>query len=234
MNIITPESVFTEDALNIFTDASIQSTTYETIGCAGAILVHGYLQNNVKDNHYQIIRRTTNNNSEIKAIRLGVMNALKYKNQYRVIRLFSDSQISIFGIRERIFKWKLNKDGVYVGSEKTPIKNQDVMLEIVNFMIDHDLKIEFYHQAGHVNYKNNNDLLDAIHVFAASNNIRDVISYEFMSTISQLNGIVDNDSRNLLKSIDKTNLPYDVYNEPWHYIGNEFDRNRYVELIKYN
>lgn len=233
INTIKTEDIFTDDALNIFTDASIQKYKDETFGCAGAILVHGNIRSKNLEQHNQIIRRTTNNNSEIKAVRLGIQESLKWKNNYRVIRLFSDSQISIFGIRERIFKWKLNDKGLYIGSEKTPIKNQDIMLEIVNFIVDHQLKIEFYHQAGHVNVRNKNDLLDAIHVFAASNNIRDLISYNFISTISSLNNMVDANTRNLLHNIDKSTLDYYAYDEAINYIGNQFDSAAYMNLIKY-
>ena len=99
--------IFTPDAINIFTDASIKKlNSGETIGCAGCVLIFGELVYRNIQEEYQIIRNTTSNNSEIKAVRLGIHNVLRYKNQYRKIRLFSDSQISIFGIRERIFNWK--------------------------------------------------------------------------------------------------------------------------------
>jgi hypothetical protein len=38
-------------------------------------------------------------------LRLAVGIALKYRYKYPVINIFSDSQISIFGIRDRILNW---------------------------------------------------------------------------------------------------------------------------------
>lgn len=231
-NILKPEDVFTDDALNIFTDASIRKIKGgETLGCAGMLAVIGNGERSY--DRFQIIRNTTNNNSEIKAIRLGVEEAIRNKNGFRTIRLFSDSQISIFGIRDRIFKWQV-KQGSLRGYEGTPIKNQEIMLEIVHMIVDNNLKIEFYHQAGHVKVTDKNELLDAIHVFNSSNNIRKTISYEFMNIISQYNNYVDNSSRNHLYTIDESQLinNQDLYINPIYFKYNgEFNKDKYKQCI---
>lgn len=230
---IKSTDIFTHDALNIFTDASMrkikkQNGEVEQIGCAGAILVFGAEEES--ESHYQIIRNTTNNNSEIKAIRLGVQNALKYKDQFKYIRLFSDSQISIFGIRERIFKWYI-KHGQFCGYDGTPIKNQDIMLEIVNTLILNNMRIELYHQAGHVE-TNQKSLLEAIHVFAASNNIRDTISYEFMKKISGYNNAVDSNSRLRLDDAEqKIKQNNSAFSDPLKFRYTDFDKARYSNLV---
>lgn len=231
-SIIKTEDVFAEDTLNIFTDASIRKIKGgETLGCAGMLAVLG---NGTKSyERFQIIRNTTNNNSEIKAIRLGVEEAIRQKNYFKTIRLFSDSQISIFGIRDRIFKWQ-NRGGSLCGYEGTPIKNQDIMLEIVHMIVDNNLKIEFYHQAGHVKVTDKDELLDAIHVFSSSNNIRSMVSYEFMNTISQYNNYVDNASRNHLYTIDESLLAnnQDLYIDPVYFMYNgQFDKDRYKKCL---
>ena len=100
--MISNNNIFTSDSLNIFTDASIKTLRNgERIGCAGAVLVFGELKDNNIIEKYDIIRNTTNNNSEIKAVRLGVQQAIRNSLPYTKIRLFSDSQISIYGIRNR-------------------------------------------------------------------------------------------------------------------------------------
>lgn len=219
--------IFTPDAINIFTDASIKKLhSGETIGCAGCILVFGELINRNIQEYYQIIRDTTSNNSEIKAVRLGIQNVLRYKNQYNKIRLFSDSQISIFGIRDRIFNWKYI-NGTYIGTEGTPIKNQDIFLEIVYTILENNLNIEFYHQKGHVDY-GPKSINNAMHVFIASNNIREYVDESFIKQISIFNNMVDNNSRNYL---DNFNSNYE-YLEPLHFKSVLFNKNKYLNLIK--
>ena len=219
--------IFTPDAINIFTDASIlKINSVETIGCAGCVLVFGELIDKNIQEYYQIIRNTTSNNSEIKAIRLGIQNVLKYKNQYNKIRLFSDSQISIFGIRDRIFNWKYI-NGTYIGTEGTPIKNQNIFLEIVYTILENNLNIEFYHQKGHVTYTPRS-INDAMHVFIASNNIREYVDESFIKQISIFNNMVDNNSRNYLDNF----IPSNEYLEPLYFKSALFNKRQYLNLIR--
>ena len=231
INGIVSSEIFTDDSLNIFTDASIRRlNSGETIGCAGMIAVYG--SSRKQYDRVSIIRNTTNNNSEIKAIRLGVEEAIKNKNCFKTIRLFSDSQISIFGIRDRIFKW-YNCDGVLMGYEGNPIKNQDIMLEIVHMITDSNLNIEFYHQQGHVKY-DKDSLLNAIHVFSASNNIRDTVSYELIRTLSEYNNYVDIKTKNVLKSLDENMLSenMNMFINALYFNYSNFDKKQYRELTK--
>ena len=85
-NILKPEDVFTDDALNIFTDASIRKIKGgETLGCAGMLAVIGNGERSY--DRFQIIRNTTNNNSEIKAIRLGVEEAIRNINTIESLQI---------------------------------------------------------------------------------------------------------------------------------------------------
>ena len=226
-------NIFTPNSLNIFTDASIKKLySGETIGCAGCLLVFGELKYNKMIDEYQVIRNTTNNNSEIKAVRLGIQQAIKYNNIYHFdkIRLFSDSQISIFGIRDRIFNWRYI-NGLYNGTDNKPIKNQDIFLEIIYDILYNNIHIEFYHQKGHVSCSNNNSILEAMHVFNVSNNIRDNVDIGFIKQISRFNDIVDTYSRNYMKKIK---FLQDQYREPIYFKSNLFDKEKYLELIKMN
>ena len=70
--------------LNIFTDASITKTIYgETIGCSGAICLEN--KNLAK---YEIFRDSTNNISEISAVKLGVLIALENRDLYDKIYIW--------------------------------------------------------------------------------------------------------------------------------------------------
>ena len=60
---------------------------------------------------------------------------IKYKNNYKYIRLFSDSQLCIFGLRQRIYSWINNINNGYIcGYDGNPIKNQEIFIEIAYFI----------------------------------------------------------------------------------------------------
>lgn len=190
---ISKKDICNPHTLNIFTDASIRKRGYGYDGCYGAIAVD---DDHIIDQIYRISSETTNNNAEIKGLRAGVFLALKYKNQFKIINIFSDSEISIRGIRDRIVNWKINDSGILVG-KTGPIANQDIYLEIVYLMLRHNLRVNFLHQKGHVT-NHINSLYNAQHVFSASNMIRGRVDLNLIRYISNWNNIVDKTSRSIL------------------------------------
>lgn len=214
-----------EYTLNIFTDASIVSRKGYYDGCYGAIAVYN---DQIIDQIYRIASESTNNNSEIKGLRAGVYLALKYKNLFKVINIFSDSQISIFGIRDRLLTWRVNQETMTLMSKQnTPIMNQDIFLDIVYLMIENNLRINFIHQKGHVNNHIDN-LMGAQHVFRASNQIRGRIDLNMIRFISKWNDIVDRTSRDTLLQYDQQLKHMD----PIEYFIAPFDKTVFNNLSK--
>lgn len=187
------EELFNSKVLNIFTDGSIYKCKElnETIGCPGALAVQ------YKDNKFiqvdsdMILRRhSTNNDSEITAILLGIRIAIKNRHKFEKINLFSDSQICIFGLREWIYNWiKCTQDGIMYSSSGTEVANQEIIKLIIRLIVEYNLNINFYHQKGHVT-GTFDSLKKALDVFNKSNgcNIRD---YNFIKIISQFNNDID-------------------------------------------
>lgn len=204
--------------INIFCDASIQPKTKHnpTNGCYGAI---AHYNGQVIDEEYRVCTDTTNNNSEIKAIRLAVCIALKYKlSNIPLINIFSDSQISVFGIRDRIYNWKLNNRGRLIGTNRSEIANQEIFIEIMRMMVDNNMyNIHIYHQKGHVNINNPNDINNASHVFCASNNVRENISEDFIKYISTWNNEVDRRSRKSLYKYKGQKCTDPIYFQPKYF-----------------
>ena len=232
INTYIEENIFGKDCLTIFTDASMKKLrTGEQIGCIGSILVHGELRPENLEDYYIITRDSTNNDSEIKAVRLGIEMALRYN--YKKVRLFSDSQISIYGIRERIFNWKIINNS-FIGTSGDDIKNQIAMIEIVNTILENKLEIEFYHQKGHVIENDISSLINATHVFKVSNNVREDISLDFIKVISYMNNLVDIRSGEFLYSM-ANRLGIDDYREAINFnnLDRHFNKNEYLSLIKY-
>ena len=228
MNI---NDIFNDYSINIFTDASImQMNNGEYLGAPGYVVV---LNDQVIENGYYILDHTTNNNSEIKAIRMGVCAALKYKDQFPIIRLFSDSQICVFGLREWIYRWKVDKTGAQlISSSGTPVANQEVFLEIANYIVENNLEIEFYHQRGHINLTNADSIIKATDDFNKFNRGCNA-NIELVKRLSYYNNMVDEMTRSMLqaKYNDSSNFHYDAccFN-----LINKVDLQRYYELTHSN
>lgn len=190
--------------LNIFSDASIKDKGYRSYdGCYGAIAV---VNNAIIDEIYRVASDSTNNNSEIKGIRAAVLLAIRYGSNYQNINIFSDSQISVLGIRERFPNWNYNpKTHRLYGYDRSQIKSQEVFIEILELIRQHNLNVIIWHQKGHV--KNTfESLSNASHVFAASNRIREGIDLNLIRYISHYNNVVDKKSRQILMSTSTSKL----------------------------
>lgn len=197
--------LYDESTLNIFCDASISKfqDLNITIGCAGVVIVSN--NNNRKLNflydNYNVIYETTNNNSEITAILLGIIEAIKNKDKFNVINLFSDSKICIYGLREWIFNWICNiKNGIMISSSLLPVANQNIISKIINYIVYNNLSINLYHQKGHV-ANTNNSLNNASKVFYESNNI--ILTQNEIIDISYYNNMVDIRTKDILLSLDR-------------------------------
>lgn len=224
--MIYKSMIFNNDTINIFTDASILTLdTGEIVGCPGYAV---YLGDIMIDQGHTIDRNSTNNYSEFHAIFMGVQQALKYQN-FKYIRLFSDSQTCILALRERIFNWiGKAKGGLLYGKSNQVIKNQNILMEIIYYIIENNIRIEFFHQKGHVNINKSDDLTRALYVFKDSNNINAYLDLEVISLLSQANDYVDRYTKLML---EKNLVLEDKYNTI-SFFYNNFNIEKYKELIK--
>ena len=140
--------------IDIFCDASIDLNT--KLACGGCYIASQDERGHLKDITYSLILQegATNNSGEILAIYSGVVNALKLRRTYphAIIRLFSDSKISLYGVRDWIKSWiaNMNSDGELISSSGQVVKNQQKFIDVYNLIVENNLFIEFYHQRGHV------------------------------------------------------------------------------------
>ena len=239
--VLTKGDIFNSKTLNIFTDASVLKLPGEDITNSGALAITNLSDDkdsdSIIDESYFLMRESTNNIGEILAIRLGVILALKYRDQYDTINLFSDSKISLFGLREWFFKWKYNsKDNQLYGSAGTPIANQGMFLDIIYLIESNLLKINLYHTPGHA------DFLKFIKVFRESNNIHSYMDNDFINTMIRYNDEIDSRTRTYLNSLyyDDNPVPFDVRFPKSNQIPIQFmyspelDKNKYKLLINYD
>lgn len=224
--------VFNDETINIFTDASIKVTQDKhTIGSAGFCIYNGKEILKIDTN---IIYDTTNNHSEINAIRSGILEALKYNGSGKTINLFSDSKICIFGLRQWIFNWvNCVKNGILYGSMGTAVSNQDVILDIIYMIINNNLNINLYHQSGHVCVCNNKSLESAKTIFMHTNNITHDVDMELIKNISTANNIIDNFTRDYLVKYLEGDSDYQKYEfiNPISFHYNGIDIPKYKQLL---
>ena len=139
---------------NLFCDASIDID--KKIACGGCVITCQDSVGIIHDVGYRRIIQldATNNSSEILAIFIGVMEALKLRkeNPGAIFRLFSDSKISLYGLRDWIKHWveRIQPNGTLISSSGQPVMNQQKFIDIFNLIVENNLRIEFYHQRGHV------------------------------------------------------------------------------------
>ena len=226
---------FSEDSLNIFTDASMNK--YGNSGCIGICMVFGKVDIRFPllriQTHTRVIKGCTNMFAEAEAIREAVYIANAYKQQFKRIRIISDSQVSIDNIRDRIAKWKIHKGkteqfGKFISSQG-PVKNQDIFLDIMYFIVENNLEIEFLYQAGHTNFNQASSLENAAKNFVKHNRILDDIDMELIRAISLYNNYVDRNSRDIFYATDimniRTKFPFN------YHINEDYDRSIYVKLV---
>lgn len=181
--------------LNIFTDASIiTSNRGETIGCAGAICAEN---NNLCK--FEVLRDCTNNIAEITAVELAIRLALENRELFDEVNIWADSQWSIYGLTKWNRSWVRNMiNYIMFNSSSEAVKNQHLFLGIMKLIVDNNLKVNFYHIKGHVDEKNIKSINHAVSVFNRSNNA--TISRDKMYSAVIMNNMVDNHTRNILKS----------------------------------
>ncbi len=225
---------FNPSTLNIFCDASMLINKYgeTSVGCSGICLVYGALDKRFPllhtESHFQISKKATNNSAEARAVVMGVYEAIRHMYEYPILRIISDSQVTIFNIRDRICNWKVSKKdpNQLIGSTGA-IKNQDIFLEMLYPMMASGVSIQFFHQGGHVSFGDQKSLDKAAHVFQVANNIRDEIDPELIRAISHFNNYVDRTSREFLHSVNLQEMN-PVY--PLKYMYNDFDREVFYRL----
>ena len=212
-NGIAFDMFYNTRTLNIFSDASIVSKKDGFDGCYGAVAV---VMDDIIDKTFRQVSDTTVNNCEVKGLRAAIDIACKYKDQFDYINIFSDSQISIFGLRDYIFKWKYNiHDHLLYTSSGKPAVNQEIFIECHNMLLYSGLynKINLIHQSGHVDNRYSS-LNQAACTFRKANGVNGKIDLNFIRYISTYNTYVDQTSRSILR---RSNMRENYYMDPIYF-----------------
>ena len=195
---------------DIYTDASIDLN--KRIGCSGALVVNRK-RNEIVKSIFGVKFNATNNMSEIIAIWLGIYQAIEllYTEQTPFhINLFSDSQISLFGLREWIYGWINNRKGnSMIGSSGT-VSNQEWFRDCYHAILSSGIKMKLFHQKGHINLNSSKSIYEADKVFRTSN----VNSLRMIGLTPQIvstyNNLVDEETRKIVQMVSIHGLSADT------------------------
>lgn len=191
--------------INIFCDASIDTSKH--IACGGCYMV-------AQDNNSEpypvgtklyIQHNATNNSAEILAIWAGVTEAIRIRQVYpnAIFRLFSDSKISLYGLRDWMKNWIKNSERtnseVLISSSGQEVANQQYFIDIFNLIVETGLKIELYHQRGHVGESGGVNIETARVQFIRANKVPPENLGLTMEVLSYYNHYIDGATRISLK-----------------------------------
>ena len=242
MKVATKEEFFNQDTICIFTDASYQQKDLDKIPAeqltSPAYCV--YLNDQCLERNCIILNNCNSQQGELYALFMGVNVAVKYYNLgYRRIKIFSDNQNAVLGIREWIFRWiRETNSGRATFGANGRISNQEYYMDIIYTILANRIFLEFYHIKGHVDLRNKASLAHAKYLFLKSNPfVGDDATDDLIYYIAMGNNDVDYYSTTILKSF--------IYNDGsgycsgTHAIRFEYDKsklnmNDYKALVNKN
>ena len=191
------------NALNCFTDASTTKGSDGIVSsCAGYVLTyHG----EVIDRGERILYNSTNNEGELYAILMGVKALLSYSYMDTFLNLFSDSRISIEGLRSWCINWSKSQDknGILYGTNGKEVANQKIIKYIIHTIYYSKIHMQLFCQLGHINPCKVDDMTRSISYFLNCNGVK--ISNDIAVQISGFNNMVDNNTRKYLAHSLKKN-----------------------------
>lgn len=169
---------FYNNAINIYTDASITNKNSENIGAPGFLLYKG---NDLCEVKKLVIHNCNNNFGELYAIKLALEYGISYcyngnpNEKPLPINIFSDSLISVNSIRKWLVVWTNNSrersERTLINNQNLQVKNQNILLDIMNIILFFNTNINIYHVTSHLKPNKIDDINLFRNKFYDTNNI---------------------------------------------------------------
>lgn len=218
------------DAISVYTDASLVKKNGITSTCAGYVLVY---HREILDEGTQILYNSTNNYGEIYAVYMGVQALLRHAGSDCFLNLFSDSKISIDGLKYWISNWvkTQDRDGRLRSSSGNDVANQDLFKSIIGLIANSGVHLQMFHILGHISVNVDRELQTARATFKRENGV--LLSEDIIREICIYNNYVDNMTRDLLVRQAEKELIANP--KPIVAVSKSIDThtmNNYLELLK--
>ena len=210
------EDISNKSTLNIFTDVSVKQIDKKFNTCYGAVAI---VEDRVIDELFRFNSNSTVNEGDAKGIQTGIYFALKYRDQFETINLFSDSLISVNNIRYGYQKWYNIDDKLMRFDKNNPdVKNSSVYIQILDLLARYKLNVNFWHVKGHIGWSKK-DLSKLIYAFIKNNNLFDNgWDYNFARYLAKWNNYVDIKSRDILHANNNLKVV-----SPINFTANKFE-----------
>jgi ribonuclease HI len=143
------------------------------------------------------------------ALAMGIQAIVKYANTGLPLNIFSDSEISVHGCTKWLSKWYSNgKKSFYLTkNDNQLVANQEIILDIIKMISQTKTKLSILNILGHTDNKDVASMDKFVYYFYRANHIKGRVPIENMQEMAYFNDMVDNISRDALKSINDINHP---------------------------
>ena len=197
--------IYGPTTLNIFSDASTRSTATVSAAAYGVV---GVCMDSIVDSVARIHTQTDAQAEELRGVKTALAMACKFRNVFPNINIFSDSDYSISGLRDKTTYMVFNPDiHTYYTKSGNPVKNMELIAESLYLLEDlmRTNNINLYHIKGHMNVDGNEarharSVAIGASTFKRQNNIPNSkkIDLNLIRYCGAYNGVVDSLSRSLL------------------------------------
>lgn len=228
---------FYDNAINVYTDASVTTKFGQYVSAPGFLLYKGKDLCEVKK---MVLQDCSNTFGELYAVKLALEFGTSFcyngdkKSPPLPMNIFSDSLVAVNSVREWIAKWVNNsKDRILLNKQNTPVKNQEVLLDIMNTILFFNTNINIYHVNSHLRDNNPKDIYIFKENFKKYNNI-ELKDFNLIRHMIRCNNHIDEVTRLHLRRVTDSDN-YDpnshILRYPLSWFPTEKDLAEYVELI---
>lgn len=217
---------------NIFSDASIDLNI--NLACAGFLVMDDRM--NEVYRYHVLQANATNNSAEILALLMAIDYGAQNCNNpgWNNFRVFSDSRISVMGIRDWMFNWIGNmnkcKGTALINGSGKPVANQGYFIHIFQSIIANNVNFRLFHNDGHINSEM--DKIKAKQVFVRENGIEIERLGLSINDIAMANNSIDASTRDAIYNRKPGDIIIDTrYTFPTYLTPDEDMVNRYFKLL---
>lgn len=231
--------LFYKNAVNVFTDCSAKYGSY--VKADKQVVTSGFITtiNGGVINSGCFTMKASSMYGELYAIKMGIMELLRFKETDMFLNIFSDSKINIYALREWLPMWLSNQKNYTLRTkDKKPVSNQELMLDIMKLILEGNVHISLFHIAGHKKSSNVKDMMKFVNTFNESNSLRLVnnnsIPMDIFMDMANWNDSIDKYTRKVLhKELLNENSIFDTskMNFPVIWFPRDEDIKRYKQLL---